>query len=343
MGDHIQNPLAGHPAPSHPIRSQRNVPPRRRKAAKSCLPPPSCGMPGRLTIMIRPTVRPPSCRKLRALMNKLSVAQLTQAQETLLIPLWARAVETQQPQPILQDEKAVELVAALDYDFDQFNHNHHSRQAGYCIRAVIVDRWVRSFLRDNPDGTVVEIGAGLDTRFERLDNDRLRWFDLDLPEAMQVRQTFFEETPRRSFLSTSVLEPDWIETVAESNPSATLFVAEGVFYFLTKDEVKVLLTRLADRFPGASIVFDSQSPFFLWWARATHPLASSKADLKFCLGQVREIESWDRRFRVEESAGFGDAEYYAEHFHRLPLFYRAVRRVFPPARNMFRLTRVRLG
>ena len=154
--------------------------------------------------------------------SKTAIDKLKGAQETLLIPLWARAVEASRPEPILYDAKAVEVIASLDYDFSKFDPGGGA-QTSCCLRAAIIDGWVRQFLQQHPDGTVVEIGAGLDTRFERVDNGRVRWFDLDLPEAMEVRRCFFTESDRRTFLAQSALEPDWIEVVrrASAGPAAS--------------------------------------------------------------------------------------------------------------------------
>lgn len=101
-------------------------------------------------------------------------------QETLLIPLWARAVELQQADPIICDPKSAEILEAIDYDFDKFATANNS-QIGTCLRGMILDNWVRTYLKQHPQGSVVEIGAGLNTRFERVDNGEVRWFDLDLP------------------------------------------------------------------------------------------------------------------------------------------------------------------
>ena len=39
--------------------------------------------------------------------------------ETMLITLYLRAMETQRPDALIKDEKAVELVKRLGYDFDR--------------------------------------------------------------------------------------------------------------------------------------------------------------------------------------------------------------------------------
>ena len=42
---------------------------------------------------------------------------LTGIPETLLIALWARAAATKEKDAIICDEKAVEMVSLIDYDF----------------------------------------------------------------------------------------------------------------------------------------------------------------------------------------------------------------------------------
>lgn len=273
-------------------------------------------------------------------MQKINVDSLTKVQETLLIPLWARAEEMRHPSPLLLDPKAVELVESIDYDFERFRRAG-SNQAGFCIRAAIVDELVKSFLKQHPDATVVEIGAGLDTRFDRLDNGSVRWFDLDLPEAMQIRKQLFEQHERRTFLTTSVLDFQWLEELEVQESTKLLFVSEGVLLFFRQPDIARLFSTLANHHPGSSIIFDTHSPLFVWYSNATHPLSDSR--MVWGMRRVRDVARWDPQLRLEESVGFGDSPYYDQRFHRLAPLYRVARRLFPTARNMFRINRVRLG
>ena len=272
-------------------------------------------------------------------MQKVDVGKLTQSQETLLIALWARATEARHPTPILKDEKAVELLESIDYRFKKFVEAN-TPYIGFCIRAAICDRFVRKFLEDHPSGTVVEIGAGLDTRFDRLDNGTVRWFDLDLPDAMQVRERLIPQTPRRTFLGTSVTEPEWVRTVAETEPSDILFVAEGVLYFVDPQEVAALFTRLADHFPGATFLFDCMSPLYRLANNLTHPL---DVKLLWAISRRSELERLDPRVKLEEYIGFGDPPHYDKNMMaRFPWYQRLGRRFFPSARHMFKICQVKL-
>ena len=95
--------------------------------------------------------------------------KLAGVSETLLIPLWARAAETRGPDPIIQDLMAVGIVEKIDYDFDKFNSAWKSR-VGVSIRTMILDRAVEKFITRRPGARIINIGAGLDTRFFRVDN-----------------------------------------------------------------------------------------------------------------------------------------------------------------------------
>lgn len=92
---------------------------------------------------------------------------LTGIPETLLIPLWARAVEGDRPDPIVTDDKAAEMVSQIDYDFSKFESARLS-QLGVAIHTMLLDKAVSAFLRCNPEAVVVNLGAGLDTRHDRL-------------------------------------------------------------------------------------------------------------------------------------------------------------------------------
>jgi O-methyltransferase involved in polyketide biosynthesis len=271
----------------------------------------------------------------------LSGRNLSSVPETLLIPLWARSVEAQQSHPVLRDEKAVEIVGSLDYDFERIAASGLG-PVEICIRAAIMDGFARRFLGEQTAATIVEIGPGLDSRYERVDDGKAKWFELDLPDTMKIRQKVFAETPRRQFLAASVLDPEWHKAIPRNDPSSIMFLAEGVFYYFSRDTLIDLFQRLAARFPGSHVVFDSQSPFLLRRTNRTNR-AACMAKLDWAVRKASEFEEWDNRFRVVENAGFGDSPYYDGLMSRLPWHVRMARRFYPPLRESFRVTRVRLG
>ncbi len=270
--------------------------------------------------------------------NKLPV-QLGRVQETLLIPLWARAVETQKTDPIISDPLSLSMLKQIDYDFDKLRHAQGS-QLGVCLRGLLFDAWVKSFWVDNPEGTVVEIGAGLNTRMERVDNGCGRWIDLDLPDATALRERFFEPSPRRQLVAGSVLEEDWLRVAKTWGNSPFLFMAEGVLMFFTEAEVKQLLRLLSKHFPGSLLAFDSISLGGIRNQRKHDSLKHFSACLRWGIDNIREIEKWDPGYQVIDIKTFWDIPpKHRKHFKWwMWLLY-----TIPAFKYAYRLSLVRLG
>lgn len=181
-------------------------------------------------------------------------AQLGAVQETLFIPLAARARETGRKRPVLRDPKAAELIASIDFDEAKYGRGF----GGWLtvLRTAVYDFWVRQFLAEHPAGTVIELGTGLNSRFERVDNGQVHWIDLDLPDTIALRGRFFTDTSRRRMLPASVLSEEWLPAVADS-PGPYFFVTEGVLVYLPEQEVMQTLARIAKGFPGARVALDT--------------------------------------------------------------------------------------
>ena len=175
-------------------------------------------------------------------------------QETLFIPLAARARETRKTRAVLRDPKAVELAESIEFDAGKYGRGASALVV--ILRTAIFDVWVRSFVAAHPDGTVVEIGTGLNTRFERAGNGTIHWIDMDLPDTIELRRKFFTDTERRQMIAASVTDEDWLETVADL-PGPYFFISEGVLAYLTEQQVTRAVTRIAQCFPGAYLAFDT--------------------------------------------------------------------------------------
>ena len=230
--------------------------------------------------------------------------QLGEVQETLLVPLYLRALESRRKRPILRDPKAAEMVDSIDWDFQKFGQR--LRVLSCALRTAMFDEWLAEFLHRYPDGTVVEIGAGLNTRFERLDNGRLHWFDLDLPDTVELRRKFFKDTERRTTLTGSVVNPDWMAPVRQS-PGPYFFVAEAVLIYLKEREVRAALAQIAQNFPGAGIAFDTGSRKAVRNGNKDMVRRKMAARFDWACEDPREIEGWNIGLRLLESRTLLDA------------------------------------
>lgn len=274
-------------------------------------------------------------------MTKVKV-DLGPVQETLLIPLLGRAEQTRRRRGLVRDPRAVEIVESLDYDFAKWRGIRSL--VGAAIRTRMFDDEVRDFLAEHPDGTVIEIGAGLNTRYERLDNGRARWLELDLPDSMELRRRFFRDTERRTMLAASVLDSDWYEHVA-SLPAPYCFVSEAVVIYLDDVDVERSLCGLATRFPGARLVTDTTSAAMVDGQHEHDAMKhlSKDAWFRWRCDDPRTLGGWG--LELEASRTFLDAP--AEVRAAMPLSYRLLFGLFPWAARRrvagYRINRFRLS
>ncbi|MGZ7118544.1 MAG: class I SAM-dependent methyltransferase [Methanobacterium sp.] len=124
------------------------------------------------------------------------------------------------------------------------------------MRTEILDKATKDFIEKYPKAVIINLGCGLDTRFLRVDNDKIHWYDLDLPEPIQIRRHFFEETNRYKMIAKSVFDYSWIEDI-DTYDKHVLIIAEGLLMYFTEDEVKDMMNRLIDAFPGAEMLIET--------------------------------------------------------------------------------------
>jgi len=218
--------------------------------------------------------------------------------ETLLMTLYARARESQRPDAMIKDDKAVAMVNNLDCDFSRLRMQRHDEVA-VIMRMKKFDSHARNFLLRNPEAVIVHIGCGLDTRFERVDNGRAEWFDLDLPDVITLRRKLIAgQSSHYHLLSTSVFEDGWLEEVCRYKPRPFMFLAEGVLPYFTETQVKSLFLKLLDRLPGSELVCDAHTPFVMWTDNLQLAHSRVKARLQWSIKQGQEVESWGAGIRL---------------------------------------------
>jgi O-methyltransferase involved in polyketide biosynthesis len=218
--------------------------------------------------------------------------------ETLLMTLFVRARESQRPNPMIRDDKAVAMVKELDCDFSRLRMQRHDEVA-VIMRMNKFDDHVRGFLSRNPEAAVVHIGCGLDTRFDRVDNGRVQWFDLDVPEVMELRHKLIPcEDNRYHTLPVSAFGNDWLEEVEQYKLRPIMFIAEGVLPYFEEDQVKSLVLKLVDRFPGSELVCDAHAPFVIWVDNLQLAHAKVKARLHWSIKRGEDVEGWREGIRL---------------------------------------------
>jgi len=262
--------------------------------------------------------------------------QLEGVEETLLIPLWARAVETRRPDGIVDDPRAVALLEQIDYDFSKFDNDWRA-QLAVAVRTEILDQAVSAFLAAHPNGLIINLAAGLDTRFYRLDNGRMLWVDVDLPNSMALRKTFMQETDRHTFVTGSVLEEAWAEAIAPlAAGRRVLIVIEGLSFYLDEDEMRGLFTRMLHHFPGAEVVLEAFGTFATRNTWLFRSVSQTDAVFKWGLDHGRDLARLHPAVRCL-------AEWYYLDRHPARWGVSSWGRHVPAIKRMFKIVHAQLG
>ncbi len=239
--------------------------------------------------------------------EKISI-QLGEVQRTLLIPLFGRAAEYEREHPLIRDQFAHDIMEKLDFDFKAaFARSPIQFRINSVIRAIHLDAAILSFIVRYPDATIVNLGAGLDTTFQRLDNGKIFWYDLDLPDTIELRRKLIPEGERNVCIAKSVFDRSWFDDIRERR-SRVLFVAGGVLVYLREAEIKRLFLDMTGEFPESEMVFEIYSRLFLWLRnhaltrRALNPALFSK--WYWGANSAKAIARWSDKIRVVDEYPF---------------------------------------
>jgi O-methyltransferase involved in polyketide biosynthesis len=260
--------------------------------------------------------------------------KLTNVQKTLLITLYAKAMDFRSGNPILHDAMADELVGRIDYDFTKLNSWGNDNLI--VVRARQYDDWIQEFIRGNPSCVVLNLGCGLDTRVTRINPPpAVSWFDVDFPEVIRLRKNFYTDHLDYRMIESSLTDPAWLAEIPAEQPG--LVVAEGVLEYLTAENVKLLLNRLTDHFSHGAIAFDVMNSFAIQSAKsaANEPIAGLHT---WEVNDLREVDALNPKLKRDKAISVFRSSYIG----KLPISYRLLygaMALVPKFCNMIRLLR----
>lgn len=181
--------------------------------------------------------------------------------ETMLQTLYARAKESQKPNHKIYDAKAIEIVEQMDYDFSAADKDT-VMSGGVVARTIVLDRMVKNYIAKHPETTVVNIACGMDTRFYRVDNGKVSWYNIDLPVTMAVRERYIQECDRVHNIAVSAMDECWGKQIPNETNTA-LVIVEGLSMYLSADDVRQILSIINHRFSHATVFMEILNPVFI--------------------------------------------------------------------------------
>ena len=247
-------------------------------------------------------------------------------QETLIIPLFGRLVCSERFPELFSDPEAKRICESLDYDFSGKRKRMESPAGLFGALEVAQRQYdlrceVESYLKEHPCAAVVNLGCGLDDTFSKADNGLCRGYNLDLPDVIDVRNELLPAGEREENIPCDLNDFAWMDTIDAAN--GAVFFAAGVFYYFRTEDVKKLFAAMAERFPGAVLVFDSCNERGAKLMRKTWLKEAGITDVSafFSLEDERALEAWSERFASVSAKsymrGYRDIYHDVGRFHKL--------------------------
>jgi len=202
---------------------------------------------------------------------------MTNESLTLFIPLYGKAMMSREG--FLPDKTAEEIVASVDFDFAKVDRSR--KLAIYmAMRAALYDDYVRDFAARHPDGLVLQLGVGLDSRVRRVTCGN-PWYDLDFPEVIGLRRTWFPENDRYHLIAAPALPADWLAQLPRAEHA--LVLAEGLSMYLSEADMRALMAALQGHFRHTTFIFDAYSRSAAKLSALKNPVNAVKAKIDFAM------------------------------------------------------------
>jgi O-methyltransferase involved in polyketide biosynthesis len=246
--------------------------------------------------------------------------ELTPVQQVALLALRLRALDARSPAPILGDPVSLEVARAVGLDLST-PRIPRSAVLVHAVRARMLDGIVGGFVAEHPRAVVLDLGCGLDSRWQRCAVPAtVDWYDVDLPPVARLRERVVPGGTH--VIAADVTASDWWEGLPVDRP--VLAVSDGLLALLSPAGFAAVARALTGRFAAGEFAFTAYSRLALRNARRmsgrgplSMPVAGEGID------DPHEVEGWGVRLRLVEEHFMGRAP----EVGRFPPVLRAVARV----------------
>lgn len=260
--------------------------------------------------------------------------QLTGVPKTLLLPLAANYYENRRNDCILYDETVNSLVNRLRLDLSFFSPDSLP-QLGMMVRRRLFDNQVNGYLNRHPTATVVNLGAGLCTRFFRTSTKADSWFNIDLPEVEPLWRSAFTENRQLRFVAASAFETTWYREIPKDRP--LLFISEAMLCYQHQNETKRLFRNLLQEFKSFHFIFEVYNASGVSRSNQNPNIARTGSALQWGVAKVEALELLNDSLEILEADNFP-----WRYVMRLPLKERLLSLVCTTIRNRFTVVHSRL-
>ena len=172
--------------------------------------------------------------------------------KTLYIPLYGKAYVSKR-NIILKDKWAEKIWEQEKFEL---KGKSKSKWLAYymAMRSAIYDAWLAQEIKKNPGAVVLHIGCGMDSRVERVNAKKIKWYDIDFPEVIEERKKYYKESGVYHMVSADMRTGEWKNYIAGNQ--AAVIIMEGVSMYFKPEELRALLQDISGYFKSVHLLMD---------------------------------------------------------------------------------------
>ena len=219
---------------------------------------------------------------------------MDEVNKTLYIPLYGKSYVSKKG-ILLRDPGAEKIWCSVEFPLGR---KSRSRWLAYYMgmRAAVFDRWTEAALADLPDGVVLHIGCGLDSRCQRVNHGDTLWHDVDFPDVIREREKYFAQSECYRMIPGDLREDDWL---GEISGNSAIVVMEGISMYLAPEELKAAMERLCRRFEKLTVVMDCYSTFAARASKYKNPINEVGVSQVYGMDAPTALEGGGLKFQEE--------------------------------------------
>jgi O-methyltransferase involved in polyketide biosynthesis len=183
---------------------------------------------------------------------------------TLFIPLAARVFASKKFPEYFYDEKSLFMEKYIPNRDIQKKSSEYSYMASVA-RYHNMDNMVKSYISKQKKCNIVYLGVGLETAYYRLNNQNSMFYEVDLPEVIDIRRSILGEQKNEKLIGGDIFDTAWIHEINKDIPS--LLIVSGVFQYFKEDKILQFITNIRTNFKDVELIFDATNETGIKYAR----------------------------------------------------------------------------
>jgi O-methyltransferase involved in polyketide biosynthesis len=233
------------------------------------------------------------------------MSELQGVADTLFIPLEARIFVSKKFPEYFYDEKALSLAAHIPPASIREKSSEYSFMASVA-RYYNMDAMTRAFIAKHSACNIINLGAGLETAYFRLNQPSATFYEVDLPKVIETRELLLGKHANEILIGCDLFDLAWTEQVEQSLP--TLLLASGVFQYFTEEKVIQFIHSIQDSFNKAELIFDATNETGIKYTnRYVRKTGNTEALMHFYVNDGATFAKKATTTLIEERVFFTDA------------------------------------